>query len=152
MSSTIPLSLEKPGLKALDPDLPFLAAEVAIDVDNMLSGVSNDKTAMRILARKLLQSIDFDSTGVPPRSRMDMATLTVLGEAVSETVEKQSLKNVEELLAKASQIANVLARENPKEDRDALERAGTFCMALSRAAAAYSESIRDLGPSHPFRR
>lgn len=152
MSSTIALPQEKRGLKALDPDLPFLAAEVAIDVSNMLSGVSNDQTAMRNLADKLLHSIEPASTGVPPRSRMDMATLTVLGEAVSETIEKQSLKNVDDLLAKASQIANVLARENPQEDPEALGQAGNFCVALSRAAAAYSESIRDLGPSHPFRR
>jgi hypothetical protein len=152
MSSTIALPQKKRGLEALDPDLPFLAAEVSIDVSNMLSGVSNDQTAMRSLADKLLHSIEPASTGVPPRSRMDMATLTVLGEAVSETMDKQSLKNVGDLLTKASQIANVLARENPKEDTDALEQAGCFCVALSRAAAAYSESIRDLGPSHPFRR
>jgi hypothetical protein len=152
MSSTIALPQEKWGLKALDPDLPFLAAEVAIDISNMLSGISNDQTAMRSLADKLLHSIEPVSAGVPPSSRMDMATLTVLGEAVSETIEKPPLRNVEDLFAKASQIANVLARENPKEDRDALQQAGSFCVALSRAAAAYSESIRDLGPPHPFRR
>lgn len=152
MSSTIASPQEKRGLKALDPDLPFLAAEVAIDVSNMLSGVSNDQTAMRNLADKLLHSIETGSTGVSPHSRMDMATLTVLSEAISETMEKQSLKNVGDLLAKASMIANVLARENPQADRDALGTARNFCVALSRAAAAYSESIRDLGPSHPFRR
>ncbi|MCX5814122.1 MAG: hypothetical protein NT178_16500 [Proteobacteria bacterium] len=149
MLSTIESPQEKRGLEALDPDLPFLAAEVSVDVSNMLSGVSNDQTAMRSLADKLLHSLK-SCHGVPLRSRMDMATLTVLGEAV-ETIDKQSLKNVGDLLSKASQIANVLARENPKEDLAALEQAGHFCVALSRAAAAYSESIRDLGPSHPFR-
>ncbi len=152
MSSTIASPQEKRGIKALDPDLPFLAAEVAIDVSNMLSGVSNDQTAMRNLADKLRHSIEPGSTGVPPHSRMDMATLTVLSEAISETMEKHSLKKVEDLLAKASMIANVLARENPQDDRDALGEARNFCVALSRSAAAYSESIRDLGPSHPFRR
>lgn len=70
-----------PRLRALDPDLPFLASEVAIDIDNMLSGTSNDQTAMRLLAEKLSQAIG--PNGGPLRSRMDMATLTVLGEAVS---------------------------------------------------------------------
>lgn len=152
MSSTIAPSAGKSGLRVLDPDLPFLASEVAIDVDNMLLGISDDKTAMRKLANKLLQSTDPATAGGPPRSRMDMATLTVLGEAISEIVDMQSLKKVEDLLAEASQIANVLASVNPQNDRDELERARNFCVALSRAAASYSESIRDLRPSHPFRR
>ena len=151
MSSTIISQQEKRGIEALDPDLPFLAAEVAIDVSNILLGVSIDQTAMRNLAEKLSLSVKSVSAGVHPSSRMDMATLTVLGEAVFGTIENQSLKNVEDLFAKATQIADVLAREDPKDDSDALKQAGNFCVALSRAAAAYSESIRDLGPSHPFR-
>lgn len=152
MSSTMAPSTGTSGLRVLDPDLPFLASEVAIDVDNMLLGISDDRTAMRGLANKLLQSTDTASAGSPPRSRMDMATLTVLGEAISVVVDIQCLKKVEDLLAKASQIAKVLVSENPLDNPDELERARDFCVALSRAAASYSESIRDLRPSHPFRR
>ena len=152
MSSMLIPSEMKLGLRALDPDLPFLAAEVAIDVDILLAGKLIDRTAMRRLAEKLSQSIESDSSGGVPRSRMDMAALTILGEAVSETVDKDSLKKVEDLLAKASRIAEILANGDPNNNRDELEQAGNFCVALSRAAAAYSESIRDLRPSHPFRR
>lgn len=141
-----------PRLRALDPDLPFLASEVAIDIDNMLSGTSNDQTAMRLLADKLSQAIGLDPDGGPLRSRMDMATLTVLGEAVSQTVEKQSMKSIQDLLARASEITAVLASNEPVHDRQGLEKARSFCVALSRKAAAYSESIRDLNPSHPYRR
>ena len=153
MSSTVSLFNGNPDLRALDPDLPFLASEVAIDVDNILAGVSVDQTAMRLLAEKLLNSIEVDTAGGPPRSQMDMATLTVLGEAILdlETVEKQSLGKVEDLLTKASQIANILSGDDPQNKPKDLEQARSFCVALSRAAAAYSESIRDLRPSHPFR-
>ncbi|MDI6735554.1 MAG: hypothetical protein QME42_05090 [bacterium] len=142
----------KQGLRVLDPDLPFLAAEVAIDVDNLLAGTSEDQTAMRCLADKLLQSTELDSDSGTTRSQMDLATRTVLGEAVSETVKKESLKKIEDLLAKANQIAKVLVSDNPQNNREGLEQARNFCVALSRSAAAYSESIRDLRPSHPFRR
>lgn len=141
-----------PMLRALDPDLPFLASEVAIDIDNMLSGISKDQTAMRRFAEKLSQAIESDSDRGSLSSRMDMATLTVLGEAVLETVENQSMKSIENLLTRANEITAVLASDKPDSDRQGLEQARSFCVALSRAAAAYSESIRDLNPSHPYRR
>ena len=154
MSSTVGLFNVNPGLRALDPDLPFLASEVAIDVDNLLAGVSVNQKAMRLLAEKLLNSIEIDSAGSPPRSQMDMATLTVLGEAILdlETVDVQPLGKVEDLLTKANQIATILLVDDPQNNPKDLEQARSFCVALSRAAAAYSESIRDLRPSHPFRR
>lgn len=152
MSSTITTSEDKQRLRVLDPDLPFLAAEVAIDVDNLLAGTSTDKIAMHRLAMMLSKSIERDTTSGSLSSRMDMATLTVLGEAVSETVDAHLLKKVDDLLTKASQIANVMASKNPLNDRNGLKQAGKFCVALSRVAAAYSESIRNLYPSHPFRR
>lgn len=141
----------KLGLRVLDPDLPFLAAEVAVDVDNLLAGRSKEQKAMWCLAEKLSQSIEIDEAG-KSRSRMDMATLTVLGEAVVELVKSESLRKVEDLLSKATQIAGVLGSENPENNRDELREVGHFCVALSRATAAYTESIRDLRPPHPFRR
>lgn len=144
---------KRPEFHALDPDLPSLAAEVAIDVDNLLAGTSTDQLAMQQLAKKLMQSIEQDSNGEISRARMDMATVTVLGEAVLRTMERQNHRErIEDLLTKAKEIALILESADPQSDRKGLERARVFCVALSRVAAAYSESIRDLRPSHPFRR
>ncbi len=143
----------RPEFHALDPDLPSLAAEVAIDVDNLLAGTSTDQDAMQQLANKLKHSIEHDSNGDPSRARMDMATVTVLGEAVLGTMEnKTHQEKIEDLLTKANKIAEILGSADPQSDRVGLEEARVFCVTLSRAAAAYSESIRDLRPSHPFRR
>ncbi len=153
MVAYIPPPKNRSEFHALDPDLPSLAAEVAIDVDNLLAGTSNDQTAMRQLANKLKQSIEDDSNGNLSRARMDMATVTVLGEAVLGTMERQNHRErIEDLLTKANEIALILGSADPKINREGLEEARVFCVALSRAAAAYSESIRDLRPSHPFRR
>jgi hypothetical protein len=140
------------GLRILDPDLPFLASEAAIDIDNLLSNRSEDLTAIRCLAERLRNSIESSGIGGSPRSLMDPATLTVLGEAVAETVGSESLQKVEDLLGEAAKIANSLSSGNPRENPLELEQARDFCVALSKAAIAYTKSIRDLQPSHPFRR
>jgi len=84
---------------------------------------------------------------------MDPAALTIVGGAAAESCSKdQSSWKVDELLAKAMEIAEFLASEKMRQDNDKLEEAMNFCAALSRAAIAYRRSIRDLRPSHPFRR
>ena len=138
-------------LRALDPDLPFLAAEAAVDIDNMLVGSSRDLRAVRRLAEQLKNSIRLSDTGGSPHSLMDPATLTVLGEAILQA-RRTSHSNMEDLLTEVVNIANKLSSEDPLKDREELELARAFCIALSQAAMAYGKSIRDLRPSHPFRR
>jgi len=141
----------KQGFRALDADLPFLASEVAIDIDNILKGKAKEQSAMRLLAEKLSGAIETDTQGTPLRSRMDMATLGVMGEAFSESFNMQSKQNINDLLAKAGQIIKILMDNNPGTNPSELKKAHSFCIALSRASAAYSESIRDLRTAHPNR-
>jgi hypothetical protein len=81
---------------------------------------------------------------------MDPVTLTVVAEAVAHGAD--SPRTVDDLLAQADKIAASLSRPDLSENRDDLTSARDFCVALSRAAVAYRESIYDLRPSHPFRR
>lgn len=148
--SSITQSPKKRGLRVLDPDLPFLAAKVAVDVDILLAGKLKDRSAMTQLAEKLLESTSL-SSGVQ-RPQMDFATLTILRGAVSETANTTSLTEVENLLERAREIAEILEKGTPDNNREKLEEAGNFCMALSQATAAHVESIRDLRPVHPFRK
>ena len=140
------------GLSALDPDLPFLASEAAVDIDNLLAQRREDFTAIHRLARRLRNSIESGTAGGPPRSLMDPATLTVLGEAISQSGGTSASPRIADLLAHAEYIANALSHESLSLDKKELERVRDFCIALSDAAAAYRKSIHDLRPSHPFRR
>ena len=151
MSSALAPSHSVKGLQALDPDLPFLASEAAIDLDNLLSNKSKELTAIRRLAEQLKNSIHLSESGSCPRSLMDPATLTVLGEAVLQVAGKNRHSKIEDLLTQAALITEVLSNEDP-ENRDNLEKARDFCVALSRAATVYRKSILDLRPQHPFRR
>ncbi len=137
-------------LRVLDSDLPFLASEAAIDIDNLLSDRAKDFTAMRRLAELLNNSLDIESSA--PRSLMDPATLIVVGGAVAEAIATQSLKKIEDLLHGAVKIAKSLSSEDPTASPSELEQARDFCLALARAAVTYRKSINDLRPAHPLRR
>ncbi|MCK4389110.1 MAG: hypothetical protein KAV83_02580 [Desulfobacterales bacterium] len=140
-------------IRALDPDLPFLASEAAVDLANLRYGESKRMVAIHHLADRLKESIKKDSSGVPSRSLVDPDALTVLGGAVVEsTSAAQSSQKIDDLLARALVIAEFLSSENMQDDPGKMEEAMNFCAALSRAAIAYRRSIRDLSPSHPFRR
>lgn len=140
-------------IRALDPDLPFLASEAAVDLANLRYGESKRMVAIHHLADRLKKSIKKDSSGVPSRSLVDPDALTVLGGAVVEsTSAAQSSQKIDDLLARALVIAEFLSSENMQDDPGKMEEAMNFCAALSRAAIAYRRSIRDLSPSHPFRR
>ncbi|OGW38716.1 MAG: hypothetical protein A2010_14630 [Nitrospirae bacterium GWD2_57_9] len=152
MSYLLEKKHERKGLRALDLDLPFLASEAAIDIDNLLSNRSRELTAIRLLADQLRNSIEISSTGEPPRSLMDPATLTILGEAVARAAGEGYSRKVDDLLAEAVKIGTELTSADPSKNLKELERAREFCVALSTAVVAYHKSISDLNPQHPFRR
>lgn len=153
MTSAMAQSSTSGEIRALDADLPFLASEAAVDLANLRYGKSQRMEAIRRLADLLRNSIKKGSLGALSRSQMDPAALVIVGGAVVESRSTdQSSQKVDDLLATALDIAEFLSRENMQEDPDKLEEAMNFCAALSRAAIAYRRSIRDLRPSHPFRR
>ena len=139
-------------LRVLDFDLPFLASEAAIDIDNLLSNRSKELTAMRLLADQLRNSIEISSSGKPHRALMDPATLTILGEAVARAAGEGYAQNVDDLLVDVVKIGTELSSDDPTKNFKELERARDFCVALSMAVVAYHKSISNLSPQHPFRR
>ena len=153
MTFSMERSINEGEIHALDPDLPFLASEAAVDLANLRYGDSQRMEAIRNLADRLKKSIKKNSSGVPSRSLVDPDALTVLGGAVVEsTFAGQSSEKIDDLLVRALEIAEFLSSENMQDDPAKMEEAMNFCAALSRAAIAYRRSIRDLSPSHPFRR
>ena len=153
MTSAIASSSPCCEIRALDPDLPFLASDAAVDLANLRYGKSQRMEDIHRLAERLRNSIKKDASGAPSRSLMDPAALTIVGGAAAESGSRdQSSWKVDELLARAMGIAEFLGSEKIAEDHDKLEEAMNFCAALSRAAIAYRRSIRDLRPSHPSRR
>ncbi|MEW6236897.1 MAG: hypothetical protein AB1656_16055 [Candidatus Omnitrophota bacterium] len=153
MTSPITLIPNDQKLSALDHDLPFLASEAAIDIDNLLANRGSDLTAIRLLSERLKNSIKLETHDDAPCSLMDRATLIVLGEAIAKSSKNYKAPlQIPQLLKEADGIANSLSKDNPTENQKELEAARDFCVALSRAAIAFQQSIFDLDiPPHPFR-
>jgi hypothetical protein len=144
---------EGEGLHALDPDLPSLAIEAAIDLENIRLKRGETFDAISRLARLLKHSTQPANSNSEYVSSLDAGTITVLNEAVAGwTHSGKSLRSVKDLLGKAQVMANMLSRENLGREPQDLERARDFCVALARASAAYYSAIMDPGPVHPFRR
>ncbi len=153
MTSAIEQSSARSEIRALDPDLPFLASEAAIDLANLRYGESRRMDAILRLADRLKKSIKKDSSGIPSRCLVDPDALIILGGAVAASSSAaQSSERIDDLLARALGIAKFLSSENIQDNPAEMEGAMNFCAALSREAISYRHSIRDLSPSHPFRK
>ena len=147
LSSTNTSTIE--GLQVMDPDLPYLASEAAVDIDNLIDRSSEDLNAILRLANKLKNSIEVEDLSKPPKSLMDPITLTIVGEAFTASRADAS-SDVNNLLNETKKIAGVLANATGQSEPE-LINARDFCIALSKATMAYTISISDLQPSHPFR-
>jgi len=141
------------GLWALDPDLPFLASEAAIDVENIIAGGRRDLKAIRSLAERVANLNTELSDDKQSSEYIDPATIAVLGVALKELPGNQMSATTRDLLTDALEIANSMSEDriNTGEKKN-LERVRDFCVALSKAAFAYHRSLEDLRPSHPFRK
>ena len=140
-------------IDALDPDLPFLASEAAVDLANLRHGGPPHMEAIHELAERLKKSIKRDQAGVPSYTLIDPDTLTILSGALASSFSPpQPVKKINNLLSRALEIADFLSSVGNESDPAKLEEAMKFCAALSRATIALRRSMRELRPSHPFRR
>ncbi len=129
---------------ALDPELPFLAAEAAADLANLRYHEFQRRKAIHRLAGRLKKSIKEASSGVPARFLADPAMLIILSGAIAESSSTDPpSEKIDDLLAKVLGIAEFLSSENLRDHLAKLEEVMNFCAALSQAAIAYRHSLRD---------
>lgn len=137
------------ALRALDPELPFLATEAAVDIDNLLSTGNQDFQAMQNLSKLLRNSLSKLPGDERPRLLLDLATLSVVQDAFVNAQRMESQEEIERLLVEqATQIAEWL--DQPNNNRDKLPAARDFCLHLSKAAMAYRALVDDMEVLHFF--
>ena len=147
---TRPRGREK--LHAMDPGLPFLASQAAIEIDRVLAGMDTGLEAVKRLATQLRNSVTSDSSSGAAKSLIDPSTGSVFGRALAQGPSGRSIGSVDELVRELIATANKLPSSPTPEDPSSLEWARAFCVALSRFASAYRQSIHELRPAHPYRR
>lgn len=140
-------------VNVLDPELPFLASQAAVELDAVLNGQQPAITAVKKLADRLQAAVNKSDPTQSARGLLaDTATVTVLGQAVNLADEENQLTNLQELFFRTQQIADQLSAAATGRTDNKLEWARAFCLALSRCAAAYRKSFYDIRQPHPYRR
>jgi hypothetical protein len=140
-------------VNVLDPDLPSLASNAAVELDLLINDEPTGLDAVRQLGERLSRALDKPAPDEPARGlHVDTETETVLGQAFLMAANADSAKVLGELTHRTEEIARQLTSAKSETARKALELPRAFCLALSQSAAAYRQSIFDVRPGHPFRR
>lgn len=147
----MPQILPEDALNTMDPELPLLASDAAVEVDRILQGLPSDRTAAQELALRLRRSVQPANGTTEARHMMDPATMTVLIEALGYGAPGSAVTTVADLISHTTSVADNLTKSDRVRDRAELESVRVFCISLSRLSSAYRKSIEDLHPSHPFR-
>ena len=144
MPETVEKADSEGRLNALDPELPFLASQAAIELDNLLLGRSVKLDAVNCLAERLENSIEQDSGAGDRRLLMDSATVSAVSVALAESG-ASNLRTLDDLASEAWQIADDLQNSNDDgSDEAKVSRLRTFCTSLARSAVARERAFYDM--------
>jgi hypothetical protein len=151
MTATAEISDFTLKLRALDPDLPMLAARAAMELDNYRSSGDRGFFAVKQLSRRLRNS--FQSQGAAThKALLDSGTVTLLGRALNSSKWAGDVSTIDQLSAELWEVAERLEGVEGDPGQQPIEKIRDFCVALSECAASYRQAFYDLRPPHPFRK
>lgn len=149
---------EDAALRQLAWDLPWLACNAALEIDDISQGRVSSREALGDLVRVLRAQIErvrrSASAGLP-----DPTAVTVMHHAIGDAgISAGGVATVPRLLDEAGRICSRLSAladqggNGPCEDPDGLQQMKTFCLALAEHTSVQQTALLDTEPSHPFRR
>lgn len=140
-------------LRALDPELPMLAARAAMELDNYKSSGEMDFAAVKTLSLRLRNSFqNGGGAAVPCKALLDSSTVSLVGRALNSSSWAGKVSTIDQLSAELWDVAHRLEKVEAAPAEQPIEKMRDFCVALSECAASYRQAFHDLRPSHPFRR
>ncbi len=140
-------------LDALNPDLPFLAANAALELDNFLKDTASSLGYVQQLERMLeLSSRAQSVVGGRTRLLVDPVSSSVLSRALvaSNQSSPDSLQDLVHAISELSGYMKQLRGGDVAKDMVATLR--DFCVALSTYASASRRTIYGKEPVHQFRK
>jgi hypothetical protein len=138
-----------PTMNVHDPDLPFLAAQAAVEIDNLLLGRDSTLDAVHALGELLKKSTEEIAGETGRKTLMDPPTVSVVSDALSAT-RSDHVRTLGEFAAEAWKVANELHEAKPNQTREKLERARLFCVTLSQMVTSYQQSVYDIEPAQQY--
>ena len=137
--------------RPLDPNLPLLASQAAIELDVLLRNKKTDLSATKRLGQLLENSLEHAVTATSPSSLIDPTTVTLINRALLES-QWSKPQTTRQLVEQAWSLAKDLHQTEKDADHKSLKKVQAFCVALSECAASYLESVHSWRPSHEYRR
>lgn len=135
-------------ITVLDPEIPFLAAKAAIELDNALLGRPTDFSAVQEISKRLPNP---ETTGNQQSCMfLDSPTVSAVKEAVGWSSHEE--KTVNDLVVEAFEIATQHLGTGEQSERDLLEKARFFYATLSERATACQRSLHDAGLEYELQR
>jgi len=132
-----------------DPNLPFLTARAAVEIDNILLGRPSGLSAVQSLSELLKNSTEEIGGEIGRRTLMDPPTVSVVSDAIS-AFRSDHVQSLGEFATEARKVANLLHDAKPEQTRENLERARLFCATLSQMVTSYQQSVYDLEPAQQY--
>lgn len=139
------------SVSVLDPDLPSLATEAAVELDLLLNGVETTLSAVHQLGLRLKETTEPAGTEGTQALHVDTPTETLLGLAFTRLGDDPATV-LGQLFDRTKEIAAQLSGAKQDAERKKLEWQRAFCLALSQLATAHRQFLFDLEPVHPDRR
>ena len=141
-------------LRALDPELPMLAAQAAMELDNYKSSNDSNFGALKELSSRLKNSFEScgSGAGAEHKAVLDSGTVSLIGRAFNSSSGAQKVSTIDQLSMELWDITQLLEKVAINPVNQPIDKIRDFCVALSECAASYRQAFHNLRPPHPFRR
>ncbi len=163
MSSNRDLSFDNSrDMSIFKGDVPSLASYAAAELDDLILNRSRELSAVSLLIDEISESMvlsdgteeaDSQRTWLDP---LDPTVAVLMHQAIMDSPLRSSeVQKIHQLLAQSRRIIDSLRRivldpEKAKENEDELNRMRAFCLALSKRAIAYEQSLCEFKPAHTY--
>ncbi|WP_295577997.1 hypothetical protein [uncultured Lamprocystis sp.] len=135
--------------RVTDPELPFIAATAALEVDNVIHGRGAATPNLQKLSNLLRNSTSHLDHSTQPKHFMDPVSVDVFQRAIAESYNCH-LNSIQDIAQKASEVAIQMASAPTKEDL--LEILKRFCLELSRQAMTTRQMMQHSRSESPYKK
>ena len=135
-----------------DFDLPMLASQAAIEVDNAILGRATDFDALKQVVQFLRSSFERPMPSQGGKYNLDLRAITIVGRVLFDVGYAKQVDTVSDLVNKAWEIADRMEKSTADSDTPTLEQIRAFCIAVANGASSYWQSLQDLKPTNPYKR
>lgn len=135
----------EPAFRATDPEIPFLAAQAALELDLVAQNIGRSLEHVQKLA-DLFANVD-----KPVADFYDPVTSGVVSRALC-TYFKPDVESLTDFAARNREIGEILRKAAEGDAQTPVDRLRDFCLAISQFSSASQSSAYGNRERHPFRK